>query len=114
MDTNPPTDESIAVGALRPWALAFPVAVAGKVSFPGAFRLAGDAPSGLVLSDGDPVVRPIRVYHRETGELIAEVQSNSDGTWQVANLSNAVDLDVQILGTVTGERDLHFPKVRAS
>lgn len=77
-------------------------------------RLAGDAPDGLVLSDGDPVERPVRVYHRDTGELIAQVQSASDGTWEVTNLSDAVDLDVQILGTGTGERDLHFPKVRAS
>ena len=112
--TNPPTNENIGLSITRPWGLPYPVGIAGKLTAIGPFRLAGDAPDGLVLSNGSPAVRPVRVYHRGTGELIAEVTSAADGTWQVAGLSDAVDLDVQIMGTQTGERDVLIPKVRAS
>lgn len=80
----------------------------------GSARIAGDSPDGLVLSSGVAVQRPIRLYYRRTGELVAQTTSESDGTWEFAGLSTLFDFDVQILGTEAGERDLHFPKVRAS
>lgn len=85
-----------------------------SVDVRGADRLAGDAPDGLVKSNDTPVARPVRIYHRATGELVAEVMSASDGTWQVTGLTSAVDFDVQFMGTASGERDVLVPKVRAS
>ena len=114
MEANPPADQSMVAAVSWPLGLPYAVTVAGRPNFSGPFRLAGDAPDGLVLSNGSPAARPVRVYHRGTGELIAEVTSAADGTWQVTGLSDASDLDVQIMGTETGERDVLVPKVRAS
>lgn len=114
MDVSPPTNDALVIEITPPWRMAFAYTVSGKPNFPGNFRLAGDAPDGLVLSNSIPVARPVRVYHRATGELIAEVMSASDGTWQVTGLSDVVDLDVQFMGTAPGEKDVLVPKVRAS
>ncbi len=88
--------------------------VAGEPAVLGYGRLAGDPPDGLVLSNGTPVSRPVRVYHRSTGVLVAQVASESDGTWEAPGLSVSEDFDVQFMGVATGERDVLVPKVRAS
>ena len=88
--------------------------MAGDPAFLGYARLAGDAPDGLVLSDGTPVARPVRAYLRSTGTLAGATISEADGTWELPGLSPAVDFDVQFVGTQPGERDVIVPKVRAS
>ena len=42
---------------------------------------------GVVTVDGQPASRPVRVYDRETGVLVAETTSAADGTYQVDGLA---------------------------
>ena len=88
--------------------------MAGDPAFLGYKRLAGDAPDGLVLSNGSPAARPVRAYHKDSGVLAGATVSASDGTWELPGLSPDVDFDVQFVATATGERDVLVPKVRAS
>jgi hypothetical protein len=37
--------------------------------------------TGTVLQDGEPVVRTVRIYRRDNGKLVREVQSEVDGTF---------------------------------
>ena len=91
-----------------------PTRVAGDPDVLGNARLAGDAPTGLVLSNGIPAARPVRVFHTETGFMAGQTVSASDGTWELPGLKPGVDFDLQFVGTQPGERDVLLPKVRAT
>lgn len=56
--------------------------------FGGQGIIAGEGP-GIVTVNGSPAVRPIRIYDRETGEIVARTQSAADGTYSVPGLSTA-------------------------
>lgn len=53
----------------------------------GTLRIGGDSPNGLVLSGGAPAARTVRLYDMETGVLVAETTSASDGTYTFTGLS---------------------------
>lgn len=81
-----------------------------KIVLPtGALRIGGDSPNGLVLSGGAPVARTVRLYDMETGALVAETTSASDGTYAFAGLSARPEgYAVWIMGAA-GERGVIIP-----
>ena len=62
--------------------------------------LAGDFPDGITKIEGVPGSATVRVLYRPgpglpgDGVVIAEVQSNPDGTWRVDGLNTALRYDV--------------------
>ena len=62
--------------------------------------LAGEFPDGITTVGGTPVAATVRVLYRpEAGEpgdgvVVAEVQSDPDGTWRVDGLNPALTYDV--------------------
>lgn len=77
----------------------------------GALRIGGDSPNGLVLSGGAPAARKVRLYDMETGELVAETISASDGTYSFSGLSARTEgYCVWIVGAA-GERGYLIPGV---
>jgi hypothetical protein len=44
--------------------------------------------SGTVTAESVPVARPVRVYDRVSGVLVAETQSATDGTYTVAGIAS--------------------------
>lgn len=77
----------------------------------GSLRIGGDSPNGLVLSGGAPAARKVRLYDMETGELVAETISASDGTYSFSGLSARTEgYCVWIVGAA-GERGYLIPGV---
>lgn len=74
-----------------------PVSFAPRAGCP-AFRGTGYI-AGTVTVEGVPAARPVRVYDRETGVLVAETQSAADGTYLVDNLAGGREYIVLAVDT---------------
>lgn len=69
--------------------------------------IAGEAPDGLVLSDGLPAARSVDLYHRATGIRVATTVSNgADGTYMFDGLDQGVLFDVLFRGDDDTENDI--------
>lgn len=80
----------------------------------GTLRIGGDSPGGLVLVGTAPAARVVRLFDRETGVLVAETTSASDGTYSFTGLSARTQgYDVVIQGVIaSNERDVIIPGVQ--
>lgn len=78
--------------------------------------LAGEAPTGLTKVDGVPSSATIRVLlrtergHPSDGCIVAETQSNQDGTWRVDGLNQNLRYDV--VGRSEGFNDVIVANVQ--
>lgn len=78
--------------------------------------LAGEFPDGITTIDGVPNPATIRVLlrtssdHPGDGVLVAEVQSNQDGTWRVDGLNQNLRYDV--VGRSEGFNDVIVANVQ--
>lgn len=78
----------------------------------GSLRIGGDSPNGLVLVSGVPASRPVWILDMETGVVVAQTNSDTDGTYNVPFLSARTDgYAVWIRGVNPGERDYFIPGV---
>lgn len=83
---------------------------------PGNGYLAGEFPDGITTVGGAPVAATVRVLYRpEAGEpgdgvVVAEVQSDPDGTWRVDGLNTALKYDV--VGRKSGFNDVIMSNVQ--
>lgn len=60
--------------------------------------------SGTVMENGTPVQRWVRLYYRPSGELVSQVKSGSDGSYQFTDLESGVaDYVVVALDDNAGE-----------
>jgi hypothetical protein len=65
--------------------------------------------AGSVSLSGSGVAREVRVFHRDTGKLIAKTtSSSSDGSFSVRVPSN-LELDVKIVAQVGDGCDIYLP-----
>ena len=77
--------------------------------------LAGEFPDGITRIDGVPSQATVRVLYRPQsgargdGVVVAEVQSNPDGTWRVDGLNTALKYDV--VGRKDGFNDVIMANV---
>lgn len=110
---QPPLNPAFVTGgyptlALMPVRQAFSLPI---VLPPGALRIGGDSPSGLVLSGGAPAARTVRLLDMETGALIAETVSGGAGTYAFSGLSDrTAGYAVWIVGDA-GEAGLILPGI---
>lgn len=77
-------------------------------------RLAGSFPDGITTVDGVPVSAKVRVYVRAVGKyydgyFVKEVQSATDGTWEISGLSTELSYDV--VGRKDGFNDVIMANV---
>src|SRR5690554_3676344 len=81
-----------------------------KVFWYGTGFLSGEFPTGITSVNGVPVSAEVRIIYRSQasepgdGEVIAVVESNQDGTWEVEGLNPALKFDV--VGRIPGFNDV--------
>lgn len=91
-------------------------ATVGRKKFTGNGYLAGEFPYGITTVEGAPVSATVRILYRpKTGTLydgvvVAEVQSEPNGSWQVTGLNP--DLRYDVVGRLAGRNDVVMANVK--
>lgn len=73
--------------------------------------IAGTSPDGLVTFNGDPAVRDLALFDRDTGYLCAVTTSGPDGTYLFPGLNENRLFDVVARGENSSENDLIVARV---